>query len=386
MLNFDFHNPTRIVFGQNRIADIATLVPADAKVLILVGGASAEKTGTLGEVRQALGARQHATFSGIEPNPSFETAMKAVEQVRDGGFDFLLAVGGGSVIDATKFIAAAALFEGDPWNILLSWGGQITQALPFGTVLTLPATGSEMNNGAVITRRDIGAKRPFRSDKVFPLFSVLDPTKTYTLPLSQIANGVVDAFVHTVEQYLTYPVNAMAQDRFAESLLQTLVEIGPRLLSASEPVYDDRANLMWTATLALNGLIGAGVPQDWATHMIGHELTALHNIDHARTLAIVLPSLLNECRTAKHAKLLQYGERVWGITTGTEDERVTAAIDQTRAFFEQMGIATRLKDYGLGADTIDTVVQQLQAHGMTQLGEHRDITPAVSRRILEAAL
>lgn len=386
MLNFEFHNPTRIVFGQNRIADLATLVPADAKVLILVGGASAEKTGTLGEVRQALGARQHATFSGIEPNPSFDTALQAVQQVRDGGFDFLLAVGGGSVIDATKFIAAAALFEGDPWDILLSWGGKITRALPFGAVLTLPATGSEMNNAAVITRRDMGAKRPFRSNLVFPQFSVLDPTKTYTLPLAQIANGVVDAFVHTLEQYLTYPVQASAQDRFAEGLLQTLIEVGPRLLSAPEPVYDDRANLMWTATLALNGLIGAGVPHDWATHMIGHELTALHQIDHARTLAIVLPSLLQERREQKREKLLQYGQRVWGITTGTEDERISATIDQTRAFFEHMGIATRLSDYGLGADTIDTVVQQLQANGMTQLGEHRDITPAISRRILEAAL
>ncbi|QCB47226.1 iron-containing alcohol dehydrogenase [Hydrogenophaga sp. PAMC20947] len=386
MLNFDFQNPTHILFGKDRIADIGKHVPADARVLILVGGASAEKTGTLAEVRQALGGRQHSTFSGIEPNPSFETAMKAVQVVREQGFDFLLAVGGGSVIDATKFIAAAAPFEGDPWKILTSWGADITQALPFGTVLTLPATGSEMNNGGVITRHDIGAKRPFRSNKVFPLFSVLDPAKTYTLPMSQIANGVVDAFVHTIEQYLTYPVNAPLQDRFAESLLQTLAEIGPRLLSAPEPVYDDRATLMWSATLALNGLIGSGVPQDWATHMIGHELTALHNIDHARTLAIVLPSMLEERRVPKRDKLLQYGERVWGITTGTDDERITAAIARTRAFFETMGIGTRLKDYGLGAEVIDVVVHQLEEHGMTQLGEHRDITPAVSRRILEAAL
>ena len=386
MQNFDFHNPTHIAFGQGRIADLAKLVPAQAKVLILVGGASAEKTGTLAEVRQALGARQHSTFSGIEPNPSFETAMQAVQQVRAEGFDFLLAVGGGSVIDAAKFIAAAVLFEGDAWDILLKGGRNVTQALPFGTVLTLPATGSEMNNGSVITRREIGAKLPFRSKHLFPLFSVLDPTKTYTLPLAQISNGVVDAFVHTVEQYLTYPVNAPVQDRFAESLLQTLIEVGPRLLAAPEPVYDDRANLMWAATMALNGLIGAGVPQDWATHMIGHELTALHHIDHARTLAIVLPALLNECRDAKRAKLLQYGERVWGISSGSEDERISAAIEKTRDFFERMGIATRLSAYGLGADAIDTLIAQLEAHGMTKLGEHGDITPAVSRRILEAAL
>jgi NADP-dependent alcohol dehydrogenase len=386
MQNFDFHNPTHIAFGQGRIADLATLVPTQAKVLILVGGVSAEKNGTLAEVRLALGARQHSTFSGIEPNPSFETSMKAVQQVRAEGFDFLLAVGGGSVIDAAKFIAAAVLFEGDAWDILLTGGRNVMQALPFGTVLTLPATGSEMNNGAVITRREIGAKLPFRSKHLFPLFSVLDPTKTYTLPLAQISNGVVDAFVHTIEQYLTYPVNAPVQDRFAESLLQTLIDIGPRLLAAPEPIYDDRANLMWAATMALNGLIGAGVPQDWATHMIGHELTALHHIDHARTLAIVLPALLNECRDAKRAKLLQYGERVWGISTGSENERISAAIAKTRDFFERMGIATRLSAYGLDASDIDLLIAQLEAHGMTQLGEHSDITPAVSRRILEAAL
>ena len=386
MLNFDFYNPTQIVFGKDRSADLAKLVPAEAKVLILVGGASAEKTGTLAEVRQALGTREHDTFSGIEPNPSFGTAMKAVQRVRDGGFDFLLAVGGGSVIDAAKFIAAAVPFEGDAWDILLKGGRNVKTALPFGTVLTLPATGSEMNNGAVITRRDIGAKLPFRSRLLFPQFSVLDPTKTYTLPPQQLANGVVDAFVHTVEQYLTYPVNAPLQDRFAESLLQSLVEIGPRLLAAPEPDYDDRASLMWAATLALNGLIGAGVPQDWATHMIGHELTALHNIDHARTLAIVLPAMLNERRDQKRTKLLQYGERVWGIRNGSDAERISAAIDQTRDFFERMGIPTRLSAYGLGADAIDTVIRQLEAHGMTQLSEHRDVTPAVSRRVLEAAL
>ena len=387
MQNFDFHNPTRIVFGKDRTADPGKLIPADAKVLILVGGSSAEKTGTLAEVRQALGTRQHDTFSGIEPNPSYETSMQAVQQVKDGHFDFLLAVGGGSVIDAVKFIAAAALFEGsDAWSILQKHGSNITQALPFGTVLTLPATGSEMNSGGVITRRSIGAKLPFGSRHCYPLFSVLDPTKTYTLPLKQLANGVVDAFVHTVEQYLTTSASAPLQDRFAEGILQTLVEIGPRLLTAAEPDYDDRSSLMWAATLALNGVIGAGVPQDWSTHMIGHELTALHGIDHARTLAIVLPSMLHERRSQKQAKLLQYGERVWGITSGTPDQRVDAAIARTRAFFEAMGIATRLGAYDLGAEAIEAVVKQLETHGMTRLGEQREVTLEVSRRVLEGAL
>lgn len=386
MLNFDFQNPTRIVFGQGRVADLAKLVPAQARVLILVGGASAEKTGTLAEVRQALGERHHATFAGIEPNPSYETSLRAVQQIREGGFDFLLAVGGGSVIDAVKFIAAAVHFEGDPWAILEKRGRNIARALPFGAVLTLPATGSEMNNGGVITHRAKGAKLAFSSAHCYPQFSVLDPTKTYTLPPQQLANGVVDAFVHTVEQYLTYPVGALVQDRFAEGILQTLVEVGPRILAAPEPVYDDRANLMWAATMALNGLIGAGVPQDWATHMIGHELTALHGIDHARTLAIVLPALLNERRDPKRAKLLQYAERVWGLRDGSEDERIDAAIARTRGFFESLGVPTRLGAYGLGGAQADAVVAQLQSHGMVQLGEQREITPEVSRRILEAAL
>jgi NADP-dependent alcohol dehydrogenase len=386
MKNFDFYNPTQIVFGKDRIGDLAKLIPPAAKVLILVGGSSAEKTGTLVEVRTALGDRTHGTFTGIEPNPSFETCIKAVEMIREQGFDFLLAVGGGSVIDATKFIAAAVPFEGDAWDIMLKRGRNAQSALPFGVVLTLPATGSEMNSGGVITRKDIGAKLPFGNSLLYPKFSILDPTKTYTLPAKQLANGVVDAFVHTVEQYLTYPANAPVQDRFAEGLLQTLVEVGPKIMAATEPNYDDRANLMWTATLALNGLIGTGVPQDWSTHMIGHELTAKYDIDHARTLAIVLPAMLHERRVQKREKLLQYGQRVWGIQSGSDDERITAAIESTRNFFESLGIPTRLSAYGVGADAIDFLIEQLQVHGMTKLGEHGDITPEVSRRVLVSAL
>ncbi|MGV8805581.1 MAG: iron-containing alcohol dehydrogenase [Polaromonas sp.] len=385
MLNFEFHNPTRIVFGPGKVAELARLVPPKAKVLLLYGGASAKKTGTLAEVRTALGAREVHEFGGIEPNPTYETLMRAVEQVRLQKIDFLLAVGGGSVIDGTKFVAAAACFDGEPWDILLQRGANVSRALPFGAVLTLPATGSEMNSGSVVTRKATQTKLAFLSEQVFPQFSVLDPTKTYTLPPQQIANGIADAFVHTMEQYLTYPVQALAQDRFAEGLLQTLIEIAPRALAEPDD-YDTRANLMWTATLALNGLIGAGVPQDWATHMIGHELTALYGIDHARTLCIVLPSLLDTQRATKRAKLLQYAERVWHITGGNEDERINAAISKTRAFFESLGISTRLSGYGLGQEAVEAVVAQLETHGMTQLGEHRDISLAVSRAILQAAL
>ena len=387
MLNFDFYNPTRILFGTDKIPELARWVPADARVLLLYGGGSAQKTGTLDQVKTALGERTFFEFGGIEPNPTYETLMRAVEQVKRDNIDFLLAVGGGSVIDGSKFVAAAACFDGEPWSILETHGRSITAALPLGAVLTLPATGSEMNSGAVVTRKATQTKLAFSSVHCFPVFSVLDPTKTYTLPRTQIANGLVDAFVHTVEQYLTYPVQALAQDRIAEGLLQTLIEIAPVAL-AEPPDYDSRANLMWTATLALNGIVGAGVPQDWATHMIGHELTALYNIDHARTLAIVLPSLLHVQREPKRAKLLQYAERVWHIApdSGTEDQRIDQAIARTRAFFEGVGIATRLKDYGLGAEAVDAVVAQLSAHKMVALGEHRSITPEVSRAILQGAL
>jgi len=385
MKNFEFHNPTRIVFGAGTVGRIDQLVPATARVLILYGGASAEKTGTLAEVRKALGRRSVHEFGGIEPNPSYETLMRAVQLVQAEKLDFLLAVGGGSVIDGSKFVAAAALYQGEPWEIAEQGGANIRQALPIGTVLTLPATGSEMNSGAVVTRKATHAKLPFRNPLLFPQFSVLDPSKTFTLPAKQVANGLVDAYVHTIEQYLTYPVQASVQDRYAEGLLQTLIEIAPQAIATPDD-YATRTNLMWTATQALNGLIGAGVPQDWATHMIGHELTALYDIDHARTLALVLPALLDVQRDAKRAKLLQYAARVWNIHTGSEDERITAAIEQTRSFFEGLGIPTRLSAYGLGADAVEAVLQQLQAHGMTALGEYRDIDLARSRRILQAAL
>lgn len=385
MLNFDFYNPTRIIFGANTITRIHDYVPTDAKVLILFGGESARKNGTLDEVRSALGEREVLEFGGIEPNPSYETLMQAVALIREQNIDYLMAVGGGSVIDGTKFIAAAVNYEGDEWEILETYGAKITQALPYASVLTLPATGSEMNNGAVITRKSTQTKLPFSSLHVFPQFSVLDPHKTNTLPTRQLANGVVDAFIHVMEQYLTYPVNGAVQDRFAEGLLHTLIEIGPKVIEPTAD-YDTRANLMWTACMALNGLIGAGVPQDWSTHYIGHELTAVHGIDHARTLAIVLPANMHVRRQEKREKLLQYAERVWRIVDGDEDQRIDAAIAQTRDFFEQLGLPTRLSDYQLGMSDIDVIIQQLESHNLTQLGEHKNVSLELSRQILEASL
>lgn len=383
MQNFNFYNPTHIVFGEGRIAELGKLVPADARVLILTGGESARKTGTLAEVRAALGDRQIAEFSGIEPNPHFETLMKAVEQIKKENIDFLLAVGGGSVIDGTKFIAAAVKYDGDPEEILFSFGRKISQAMPFGSVLTLPATGSEMNSGGVVTIKSKGAKLPFGSKLLYPVFSILDPAKTYTLPKRQLANGVVDAFVHIMEQYLTYPAGGFVQDRFAEGLLLTLIEHGPKAVASTD--YTERANLVWTATLALNGLIGAGVPQDWSTHMIGHELTAKYDIDHARTLAIVLPAMMQVRRDSKRAKLLQYAERVWGIREGDDDQRIDSAIKRTREFFESLEIPTRLSAYEIGSDGISAIVDQLKEHRMVALGEQKAVDLAVSRTVLETA-
>lgn len=383
MQNFTFYNPTRILFGSGRIADITREIPAGARVLITYGGGSIIKNGTLAEVKAALKGYTVFEFSGIEPNPTYETLMQAVELARRDKIDFLLAVGGGSVLDGTKFIAAAIPFAGDPWDILAK-RARISSAVPFGSVLTLPATGSEMNNGAVITKRAGNDKLAFSNGLLFPRFSVLDPTKTYTLPARQVANGVVDAFVHITEQYLTYPADAKVQDRFAEGLLLTLIEDGPKALRETDN-YAVRANLMWTATLALNGLIGAGVPNDWATHMLGHELTALHGLDHAQTLAIVLPAMLQVRREEKRGKLLQFAERIWDLRDGDEDARIDQAIARTRQFFESLGVPTRLSDYGIGTDAIPALIAQLERHGMVALGEHGNFSLAGSRQVYELA-
>jgi NADP-dependent alcohol dehydrogenase len=383
MLNFTFHNPTAILFGQGRIADLPGQIPAGARVLITFGGGSVVKTGTLDEVKAALKDFTVFEFGGIEPNPTFETLMQAVELARKERIDFLLAVGGGSVVDGTKFIAAAIPYEGDPWRILLK-PSSIAGAVPFGSVLTLAATGSEMNNGAVITRRASNDKLPFSSPHVFPRFSVLDPTKTFTLPPRQVANGVVDAFVHVIEQYITYPADAKVQDRFAEGLLLTLIEEGPKALSEPEN-YAVRANLMWTATLALNGLIGAGVPQDWSTHLLGHELTALHGLDHAQTLAVILPAMLQVRRVEKRDKLLQYAERVWDLREGDPEARIDAAIEKTRQFFESLQVKTRLADYGIDKNAIPPLLAQLERHRMTALGERQSVTLDLSKQVYELA-
>lgn len=381
MFNFSYQNPVKILFGKGQIGAIGGEIPSDARVLVTYGGGSVKKNGTLDEVREALGGRTVFEFGGIEPNPVYETLMKAVELCRDEGIDFLLAVGGGSVIDGTKFIAAAVPYAGEPWDILANHGAGIVLALPLGAVLTLPATGSEMNMAAVVTRKATQDKLGFLHPAVFPKFSVLDPTKTYTLPPRQIGNGVVDAFAHVMEQYMTEPSAAAVQDRWAEAILTTLIEEGPKALATPED-YDVRANVMWAATTALNGAIAVGVPQDWSTHMIGHEITAIYGLDHGQTLAIVMPANFDVRRGVKKAKLLQYAARVWGIAEGTDDEIIDMVLARTRAFFESMGVKTRLRDYGVEGDYTTPIVDALKRHGMTAIGEKQDLTLDVARKIL----
>ena len=384
MENFEFFNPVKILFGKGQIAKLRGEIPAGARLLVTYGSGSIKRNGVYDQVMATLQGHIVSEFSGIEPNPAYETLMKAVEVVKRERIDFLVAVGGGSVLDGTKFIAAAARFEGEPWDIVAK-NAPVKAAVPLGAVLTLPATGSEMNSGAVISRAATREKFFFASPRVYPKFSIIDPQVTFTLPARQVGNGIVDAFAHVLEQYLTYPANAPLQDRFAESILLTLLEEGPKTLANSAD-YNSRANLCWCASMALNGLIGLGVPQDWTTHMVGHELTVLRGLDHAQTLAVVFPGTLAERKQAKRAKLLQYAERVWGIRTGAEDEKIDQAIQNTRTFFESVGVKTHLKDYGVAPDVVESVSKRLAARGWTTLGERQDIGPKQVEAILSHSL
>ncbi|MFD2520896.1 iron-containing alcohol dehydrogenase [Emticicia soli] len=381
--NFVYQNPVRILFGKGQIAQLDRQIPKDAKILLTYGGGSIFKNGVYEQVKEALSGRNVIEFGGIEANPTYETLMKAVELAKKENIDFLLAVGGGSVLDGTKFIAAAIPYEGDDAWQLVTGKARIREATPIGAVLTLPATGSEMNFFAVISRKETHEKKGMGHPLLYPVFSVLDPETTYSLPKQQIANGIADAFTHVMEQYMTYPVNAEIQDRMAESIIQTLIAVAPKTLE-NPTDYEARANFMWAATVALNGFIGVGVPQDWATHDIGHELTASHGIDHARTLAVVLPHLLKLKKKDKRGKLIQYAKRVWNLS-GTDDELVEGAIQKTIDFYESLDIPTKASAYGVGQETIDKIVSRFKEREIV-LGERADITPEVVGEILEMSI
>lgn len=385
MNNFDLYNPTKYIFGKGQIERLQKEVPEGAKVLLLYGGGSIKKNGVYDQVVAALSGHEVVEFSGIEPNPQFSTLCKALEVIKSDGITFLLAVGGGSVIDGTKFLSSAALYTGnDPWDILAQ-RIKTVQGMPFGTVLTLPATGSEMNSGAVVSRGETGEKLTMGGPGLFPQFSICDPETVRTIPQRQLANGIVDAFTHVMEQYMTYPVGADLQDRISEGILKTLVETAPKVTKDPSD-YDAAANFMWCCSMALNGLIQKGVPTDWSVHMIAHELTAAYGIDHARTLAVILPSAYHYKFEQKKEKLAQYAERIWNVSEGSVDDKAKAAIEKTQAFFESLGIACRLSDYtenyqGFAAK----VAKSMTDHGMEALGEHQDITPTDVERIVEMA-
>lgn len=378
MQNFVFQNPTKLVFGKGMISKLAELIPAESRLMITFGGGSVKRNGVYDEVKAALAGREWVEFWGIEPNPAIETLRKAIALGREHKVDYLLAVGGGSVIDGTKLISAGLRYEGDAWDLVLK--GCYTDTVPLGTVLTLPATGSEMNSGAVISRHETKEKYAFYSN--YPRFSILDPEKTFTLPEHQIACGLSDTFVHVMEQYLTTAGQSRVMDRWAEGLLQTVIEIAPKIREDKHN-YDLMADFMLSATMGLNGFVALGVTQDWATHMIGHELTALHGLTHGATLAIVFNGTIRVLREQKRSKLLQYGARVWGIVEGTEEERIDRTIEATESFFRSLGLSTRLSEEGIGEETIAEIERRFNESGVAY-GEAHNVTGSVARQILEA--
>ena len=385
MNNFEFKNPTKIIFGKNTIEKLENEIPKDAKVLLLYGGGSIKKNGIYEQVKTALANVNIIEFGGIPANPEYAILIEALKVIKDENITYLLAVGGGSVIDGTKFLSAAALFDGDtPWDIL-SKNIRTEKGMPFGTVLTLPATGSEMNSGSVITRAETKEKLAMGGPGLFPEFSILDPQVITSIPQRQLANGLTDAFTHVLEQYMTYPIGALLQDRFAESILQTIIEIAPKVLK--EPTdYKAAANFMWSCTMALNGLIQKGVPTDWAVHAIGHELTALFGIDHARTLAVIVPSHYKFNFETKKEKLAQYAERVWNITEGSTDDKAYAAIEKTEDFFHDLGIDTKLSDYTKDYEgTAEIIAKRFTDRGWKALGEHQSISPNKVETIVKMA-
>jgi NADP-dependent alcohol dehydrogenase len=385
MLNFELYNPVNYVFGKGQIEKLTDLVPSTTKILIAYGGGSIFKNGVYDQVKAALPNRDIVEFGGIEPNPRFETLMKAVEIIRTEKIGFILAVGGGSVIDGVKFISAAVNFEGDAVEILKKriLFKDVSKVIPFGTVLTLPATGSEMNSGAVVTIEATQEKLTLGGSALFPVFSIVDPTVITSLPKRQLQNGVVDAFTHVMEQYLTYTHDALLQDRISESILQTLIEIGPDVVENPSD-YKLASNFVWSATMALNGLIQKGVPSDWATHMIGHELTALYEIDHARTLAIIGPNLYRVMFDTKKDKLAQYGQRVWNIQGNSTEEIAEKAIEKTVDFFHKMGMKTKLSENTENYEkTADFIVNRFEERGWKALGEKQNITLDKVKSIVE---
>lgn len=386
MINFEVINPTRIVFGKDQLDRLPELLKEHKaqRIVLAYGGASMHRIGLYELLQARLKDFTIIEFAGIEANPEFSTLIRAVELARKENIDFILAVGGGSVIDGVKFISGAIPYKGDPWDVLDKKEGCVfTTAVPFGTVLTLPATGSEANSGAVVSRRELEQKRVMGGPLFFPKFSFCDPSWVAFLPERQVANGIIDAYMHTLEQYLTYPSDNLLQEREAEGILQTLIEISDVVQHPDD--YRLAANLMHCATHALNGNLRCGVPTDWCTHMIGHELTAFFGIDHARTLAIIAPRLYENRFEEKKLKLEQYGRRVLGLTGSTE-EVAREAIVRTESFFQSLGVQTRLSEYTSEYEgSAERIAEIFIERGWNAMGEQQSIHPSDVRNIVEAA-
>src|SRR3989339_2122977 len=382
MNNFIFHNPTKLIFGKGTIASLSTEIPKERRVLVTFGGGSVKNNGVYDQVKEALKEHTYFEFWGIEPNPTIETLRKAIKLGKEKSCDFVLAVGGGSVADGSKLIASGILYDGEPWDIVIKREYSTEKSLPLACVLTLPATGSEMNRGAVISKKETNEKFAFYSNT--PLFSILDPQTTYTLPDFQISCGLADTFVHVIEQYLTTPGQSPLMDRWAEGILKTIVEIAPRIID-DRTNYDDMATFMLSATMALNGFISMGVTQDWATHMIGHELTALHGLTHAHTLTIILPGTMRILKDEKRDKILQYGKRIFGIDESNPDKAIELTIKKTEELFISMGFKIKLSENNIGEETISEISKRFKERNF-KLGENRSVDWKVAAEILKSVL
>ena len=377
-MNYTYFNPTSIEFGTDKIKSIVNYIDKKLKVLVVYGGGSIKKNGVYEQVKTVLEGYTWLEFSGVEPNPSYETLNKAVKIIKDEKIDFVLAVGGGSVIDGSKYLVAAALYDGDGWDFL-DGSKQVEKALPLGAILTLPATGSESNTTAVISKKSTNEKRYFGSPLLYPKFAVLDPNVMSTLDDRQLANGLVDAFVHTCEQYLTYPNTSLLHDGYAQTILKGLHTLSMDWENRKTISWQE--NLMLLANQALNGFIGSGVPQDWATHMIGHEITAFYGLDHARSLAVVQPQLLRVMIEDKKEKLTLMGKEVFDMPNNYE-----LVIEAIEYMYNSIGVSTNLNDYEIDDKVVENITTALKAHGMTNIGEKGNVTLEKVAQILNMAM
>ena len=376
-MEYSYYNPTAIQFGKGQIKSIVNFISKDQKVLVVYGGGSIKKNGVYDQVVSALDGYTWSEFSGVEPNPSVETLNKAVEIIKAEKIDFILAVGGGSVIDGCKYLAAASLYDGDGWDFLE--GKQVEKVLPMGAILTLPATGSESNANTVISKKATNEKKYFGSPLLYPKFAVLDSTVMSTLDDRQLANGLVDAFVHTCEQYLTYPNTSLLHDGYAQTILKGLHKLAQEWENRKTPLWQE--NLMLLANQALNGFIGSGVPQDWGTHMIGHEITAFYGLDHAQSLAVVQPHLLRVMIEDKQEKLTLMGKEVFDMPHNYE-----MVIEAIEYMYQSIGVPTKLSAYKTDDNVISNITKALESHGMTALGEKGNVTLDKVSRILTMSL